>query len=172
MFNIRLVPKMFNIRCLTSEPNEKEKKANVHLGQVRHAFARNVKDKENLRKRKSTISGAGVALCVQISVCSSRCGILLNPQCLPLSVPPPPPPPPPPSRICAAQPAATCCAHAITSSCDPRGANSGGVTRGGTLGGYPPRRPLRGHFSSNPPPLQPPRIHQVAISLFRPPGKT
>ena len=52
MFNIRLVPKMFNIRCLTSEPNEKEKKANVHLGQVRHAFARNFESEGNLRKRK------------------------------------------------------------------------------------------------------------------------
>ena len=52
MFNIQLVPKMFNIQCLTPMPNEKEKKANVHLGQVRHAFARNFKDKENLRKRK------------------------------------------------------------------------------------------------------------------------
>ena len=75
MFNIQLVPKMFNIQCLTSEPNEKEKKANMHLGQVRHACARNFKAEENLSE-KNTISGTGVALCVQISVCSSRCGIL------------------------------------------------------------------------------------------------
>jgi len=50
-----------------------------------------------------------------------------------------------------------------------------GVTPGGTLGGYPGGS-CGGHFSCNPP-LQAPRTlqppsHQVAISLFRPPGKS
>ena len=137
-------------------------KANMHLGQVRHAFARNLEGEENLSQKIRFLRWRGYLranLSVFISVWNLVKPSMFTTQCSSSF-----------SYMCST---VTCCSHAITSSCDPRGANSWG----GSLGGLPPLEAPEGvtfhvtHHSPTPP--HPPASDQVAIfSLFRPPGKS
>ena len=152
---------MFNIGAQSKVKESKH----AQLGPVCHAFARKVLPQLNeektlfWRSRDHLRAILGVLISVwnlvKPSMFTTQCTSSFSSSC-----------------ICAAQPA-TCCAHAMTSSCRlgeaaPRG--NPGIFTPGVL----PRSLLRGHFSCNQPT---PRIHprafcQVAISLFRPPGKT
>ena len=144
---------MFNIQCLTSEPNQKWKKANMHsLDQfATHSPEKfcHIKWKEKTlfwRSRDHLRAILGVLISVwnlvKPSMFTTQCTSSFSSSC-----------------ICAAQPA-TCCAHAMTSSCRPEEAaprGNPGIFTPGVL----PRSLLRGHFSCNQP-TPTPRIFSSA----------